>query len=38
LLALYVGVDDRVATGLPGGALLLRGELQIDSHLSTYID
>ena len=38
LLALDVRVDDRLAAGLACGALLLRGELQIDSHRSTYID
>ena len=38
LLALDVRVDDRLAAGLAGGALLLRGQLQIDSHLFTYID
>jgi len=36
--ALDVGVDHRLAAGLAGGALGLRGELQIDSHQSTYID
>jgi hypothetical protein len=38
LLALDVGVDDRLAAGLAGGSLLLRGQLQIDSHQYTYID
>ena len=36
--ALDVGIDDGLAAGLAGGALLLRGKLQIDSHLCTYID
>ena len=35
LLALDVGVDDRLAARLAGGALLLGRELQIDSHLYT---
>ena len=30
VLALDVGVDDRLAAGLAGGALLLGGKLQID--------
>ena len=34
--ALDVGVDDRLAARLARRALLLRGQLQIDSHLSTY--
>jgi hypothetical protein len=38
VLPLDVGVDDRLATRLAGGALLLRGEFQIDGHLYTYID
>ena len=38
LLALDVGIDDRLAARLAGGALLLRRELQIDRHRSTYID
>jgi hypothetical protein len=38
LLALDVGIDDRFATGLAGGALGLGRQLQIDRHLSTYID
>ena len=38
LLALDVGIDDRVATGLARRALLLRGQLQIDRHQCTYID
>src|SRR5947209_5341169 len=37
-LALDVRVDDRLATWLAGRALVLRRELQIDGHLSTYID
>ena len=31
LVALDVGVDDGLAAALPGGALLLRGQLQIDA-------
>ena len=38
LLALDVGIDDRLAARLAGGALLLGRELQIDGHLSIYID
>ena len=38
LIALDVGVDDRLAARFADGALLLRSELQIDSHLSTYIN
>ena len=38
LLALDVGVDDRLAARLAGRALGLRRELQIDGHLSTNID
>ena len=37
VFALDVGIDDRLAAGLAGGTLLLRGELQIDGHLCTYI-
>ena len=37
LLALHVGVDDRLTTGIARRALGLRSELQIDGHLSTYI-
>ena len=33
LVALNVGVDDRLAAGLARGALALRRQLQIDSHL-----
>ena len=36
--ALDVGVGDRLAAGLPGRSLLLRRELQIDSHRSMSID
>jgi aquaporin NIP len=36
--SLDVGVGDRFAAGLARGPLLLRGELQIDRHLSTYIN
>jgi hypothetical protein len=36
--ALDVGIDDRLTTGLAVGTLGLRSELQIDRHLSTYID
>ena len=38
LLALDVGIDDRLATRLAGRALLLGGQLQIDRHRSMYID
>ena len=38
LLALDVGVDDRLAARLAGGALGLGHELQIDGHLFTNID
>jgi hypothetical protein len=38
VLALDVGVDDRLAAALARGALLLGDELQIDGHLYTYID
>ena len=38
LLALDVGIDDRLAARLPGGALGLGRQLQIDRHLSTNID
>src|SRR4051794_12513609 len=38
LPALDVRVDDGLAAGLAGGALLLGGELQIDRHRCTYID
>ena len=38
LLALDVGVDDGLAAGLARGALLLRSQLQIDGHQSTYIN
>ena len=38
VLALDVGVDDRLAAGLAGRSLLLRRELQIDSHRSICID
>jgi arsenate reductase len=38
VLARDVGVDDGLAAGLADGALLLGGELQIDSHLFTYIN
>ena len=37
LASLDVGVDDRLTAGLALGTLLLRGQLQIDSHRSTYI-
>src|SRR6185312_17124380 len=37
LLALNVGVDDRLTTPLPRRPLGLRGKLQIDGHQSTYI-
>ena len=37
LLALDVGVDDRLAARLAGRALGLGRQLQIDAHLSTYI-
>ena len=33
-----IRVDDRFAAAHAGRPLLLRGELQIDSHQSTYID
>ena len=36
--ALDVGVDDRLAARLAGGALRLGGKLQIDRHRSIYID
>jgi hypothetical protein len=36
LLALDVGIDDRLTAGLPGGALLLGRERKIDGHLYTY--
>ena len=38
LLALDVGVDDRLAARLAGGALGLGHELQIDGHLFTNTD
>ena len=38
VLALDVGIDDWLTTGLAVGALGLRSKLQIDRHLSTYID
>ena len=38
LRSLDVRIDDRLAARLADGALLLRGKLQIDSHLYTYID
>ena len=37
-IALDIGVHDRFAAGLAGGALDLGGQFQIDSHLYTYID
>jgi len=37
LVALNVRVDDRLAARVTGRALGLRGHLQIDRHLSTYI-
>jgi hypothetical protein len=37
LLALDIGINDRLATRLAGGSLGLGGQLQIDSHLFTYI-
>ena len=33
-----VGVDDGLAAGLAGRALLLRAELEIDRHRSTFTD
>ena len=38
LLALDVGIDDRLAARLAGRALGLRRQLQIDGHRSTSID
>jgi hypothetical protein len=38
LSSLHVRIDDRRAAGLARGPLLLRRQLEIDSHLSTYID
>jgi hypothetical protein len=38
LLALDVGIDDRLATRAAGRALLLGVELDIDCHRSTSID
>jgi glycerol uptake facilitator-like aquaporin len=38
LLALHVGVGDGFAAALTGRSLLLGGQLQIDEHLSTYIN
>ena len=38
LVAVDVGVDDRLTAALPGRTLLLRDQLQIDGHRSTYID
>jgi hypothetical protein len=38
LLALDIGIDDGLAARLACRALLLRRQLQIDGHLSTYID
>lgn len=38
LIALDVWVDDGLAAGPAGGALLLGGQLKIDSHQSTYIN
>jgi hypothetical protein len=37
-VALDVGIDDGLAARLPGRALLLGSERQIDDHLSTNID
>ena len=37
VVAIDIGVDDRLATALTGGSLLLGGQLQIDVHQSTYI-
>ena len=38
VIARHVGVDDRLAAALPCRSLLLGSELQIDGHLSTYIN
>jgi arsenate reductase len=38
VLALHVGIDDRLAARFSRGALALRGELEIDSHRYTDID
>jgi hypothetical protein len=36
LLALNVGIDDRIAAALTGRSLLLGRQLQIDMHQSIY--
>jgi hypothetical protein len=38
LAPLDIRVHDRLTAGLAHGALLLRSQLQIDRHQSTYID